>query len=101
MIKKKAQGLSLQVIIIAAISIVVLIVLIIIFRQQISIGSKRYLDIGQSAEDEVKGETCTSFITARQCSVDAPSEDFEWVDVGKKKCPKEETCWERGNKKEK
>jgi hypothetical protein len=100
MIKKKAQGLSLQVIIIAAISLVVLIILIIIFRQQISIGSKRYLDIGQSAEDEVKGEKCTSFITARQCSTDAPSEDFEWVDVGKKDC-KEGSCWERGEKKEK
>jgi len=100
MIKKKAQGLSLQVIIIAALSLVVLVILIIIFRQQIGTGAKRYTDIGQSAEDEVKGEKCISFITARQCSTDAPSEDFGWIDVGKKDC-KTGSCWERGEKKEK
>lgn len=93
---KKAQGLSLEIIIIAAISLFVLIVLLVIFRVQIFGGAEKYTKIGESAEQDIKGEKCASFIAVRQCSKDKPSEDYEWTDLGKKNCGAEEKCWERG-----
>ena len=98
---KRGQGLSLNVIIVAAIGLFVLIILAIIFRQHIGSYVKGYKETADEAIGAAKGERCKSFLsdTTRKCS-DVNPEVGKWRKVisggGWEDCDenKNEECWE-------
>ena len=65
----KAQGLSLNMIIVAALVLIVLVIVAVIFRTQILHYAKGYRNIGDQAIAGANGTMCSSFFsTDRYCS---------------------------------
>ena len=85
---KKAQGLSLDFVIIAAIGLLVLIIIGYIFVSHSTRYSKDYTDVSNKAVESAQGNQCKAFFTGanRKCSADKPAEgeweaaDGEWED---------------------
>ncbi|MFC1800525.1 hypothetical protein ACFLYT_00570 [Nanoarchaeota archaeon] len=88
MMKKKAQGISMNVIIIAAIALIVMVVLIAIFTGRIS----KVQDEGAAAEDRAKANICgTVGICASECPDDYEVKDSpvgKWTDCTDTCCVK-------------
>lgn len=97
---KKAQGLSLNMIIVAAIGFIVLIIVAIIFRTQIIDFANKYRDTADKTIESAEGERCVTFFTTRICSADSPQPSEEWKKISPEKekwtdCKENEECWEK------
>lgn len=98
--KKRAQGLSLNMIIVAAIGLIVLIIIAVIFREHIVSYSKGYKETADKAIESAEGERCVSLFstTTRKCSENAPDEGWKEITLEKDKwtdCKENEKCWEK------
>ena len=96
--KKRAEGLSINMIIIAALGLIVLIIVAVIFRTQIFHYSKGYTDTANKAIESAEGQRCTSLFSmgTRKCSSTPPGTEWKKIDPAKDKwidC--ENTCWEK------
>ena len=85
MIARKSQGISIQVLIIAAVSLVVLIVLVAIFTGRINVFSKTY----QESTEESKSRVCITrggkCVTGTNCGALNIMDDKPqgwWIDCG-------------------
>ncbi len=77
--KNKKGDLSIQTIVIAALSLVILIILIMVFRTQISNAVKGYFNIGAQAQDMVGDEdNCASLFDDRFCAKECTAEAGEY-----------------------
>ena len=76
---KKRGDLSIQVIVIAALSLVVLFILLSVFNTQIRNSVKSYFKLGEQAEEQAKGDRCTSALGNNFCAqgTSCPSESTE------------------------
>ena len=97
---KKAQGLSLNMIIIAVLGLIVLVIIAVIFRSHILAYSKGYKDTADKAISSADGEKCISILSSlnRKCSEDSPGQDWGEVPLEKEKwadCKEKEKCWEK------
>jgi hypothetical protein len=85
---RKAQGLSINTIVIAALALVVLILLILVVRTQLQKGTQKYIDISGTAEKEAKSKDICETMFAlhtRKCVSGACPKDFvalpgSWAD---------------------
>lgn len=85
---RKAQGLSINTIVIAALALVVLVLLIMVVQTQLRKGTQRYLNISGSAEQEAKSkDICETMFAlhsrrcATACGGDFPVElPGSWTD---------------------
>lgn len=98
--QKRAQGLSLNMIIVAAIGFIVLVIVAIIFRTQIIDYANKYRDTADRTIESAEGGSCVSLFstTTRKCSEKAPSEEWKEVTLEKDKwtdCKENEKCWEK------
>jgi len=69
---KRAQGLPINTIVIAALGLLVLVILAFVIRNQIAQGTKKYTEIGKEAE--IKADKCASIILNRACNENACDE---------------------------
>jgi len=96
--KKRAEGLPLNMIIIAAIGLIVLVVVVIIFKTSVGSSAKGYKETADKAIQSAEGERCQTFFSTRRCSTNSPEPIIEWRKVNPTKdkwsdC--NENCWER------
>jgi len=78
--KKRAAGLSMDIIIIAAIGFMVLIIVAAIFKGQSSRYSKGYSDVAEEAIKTAEGNTCAALFAGetRKCFADGPPKEGNW-----------------------
>jgi hypothetical protein len=96
MVKKKGQGLSFTMIIIASLGVLVLIVVGFIFKESILHSVKGFKDTSDKALDQADGGTCESlFDGAQKCANGGPSSPGNWVKVSGtfSDCDKNEQCY--------
>lgn len=85
---RKAQGLSINTIVIAALALVVLVLLILVVRTQLQKGTQKYIDISGTAEKEAKAKDICETMFAlhtRKCIAGSCPKDFiqlpgDWTD---------------------
>ena len=74
---KRGQGLGVNTIVLAALALIVLVILIFVFRTQIQKGTQKYLEIGEKAETEARGENlCETLVSGRVCLQECPKPQF-------------------------
>lgn len=94
--KKRAQGLSIEYVIIAAIGFIVLVIIAIIFRTHSTRYSKGYSDTADSAIESAKGERCQALFMeeTRRCSASPPTDGTWQIVEGKwTDCKENENCY--------
>ncbi len=94
---RKAQGLSINTIVIAALALVVLFLLIMVVRTQLQKGTQRYLNISGSAEQEAKSKDICETMFAlhtRKCVAGGCPKDFIPLPSGWSDCKDGKTCCE-------
>ena len=97
MSSKKSQGISIHVLIVAALALVVLIVLIAIFTGRLNLFSKSYGATTERAQEDVctaRGCICYSTVGGVACPSTAPDEltpATQWIDCSaNQRCCKKE-----------
>jgi hypothetical protein len=89
---KRGQGLSINTIVIAALSLVVLVILIFVVRTQLQKGTQKYTGITKEAETEARAKDICETLFALKSRVCMPSCDQQkftdlgtnWADCTKK-----------------
>jgi len=96
MYPKKGEGLSLSMIIIAALGLIVLIIVAAIFRTHIRDYSEGYKKTANNAVESAGGSCGSFFSTEFKCSKEAPA-DTGWALAPEEgKCAdQEEKCWKK------
>ncbi|MEM4253844.1 MAG: hypothetical protein QXR48_00440 [Candidatus Woesearchaeota archaeon] len=67
---KRGQGLPINTIILAVLGLVVLVVLIVLITTQLQKGSKKYVNISETAEQQAKADVCETLFAlhTRKCA---------------------------------
>jgi len=96
---KKRAGLSINMIIVAALGLIVLVIVAFIFRTQVIDYASKYTQTADSAVKSAEGKTCATLFSTRKCSANKPTPG-EWTPVSGEwtDCGKDKKCWEEVEK---
>ena len=97
---KKAMGLSINTIIIAALGLIVLVIIAFIFRTQVGEYVRGYGETADKAIKSADENNCERLFAdvTRKCSANSLESETDWTEIPGKKCPTNQKCYEYAKK---